>query len=96
MADPDMTDGLIRTGTHLVSGGGGAGLAVWLSRLFQAKESQAMATELALLRNDVNGLTKALDKHANVNERLALVESSLKALHARMDDIEPSSKRGRR
>lgn len=95
MADPDATDQIIRAGTHLAAGGGGAGLVAWLSRLVQAKESQAITTELALLRNDVNNLSKSIAKHENVNERLALVESSLKAVHERMDGLDPKSKRRR-
>jgi hypothetical protein len=96
MSDPDSTDALMKAGTHILAGGGTGGLVAWASHWLKSKESQAMTTELALLRNDVNGLSKSLEKHANVNERLALVESSLKALHNRMDDLDPKSKRNRR
>ena len=92
----DLADTAVQAATHIAAGGGGAGVVAWLSRMFQARESQAVATELALLRNDVNNLTKKIEKHENVNERLALCESSLKALHARIDDIDPKSRRGRR
>lgn len=95
MGDPDVTDMAVRTATHIAAGGGGAGLVAWLSRAFQAKESQAVATELALLRSDVNHLSAAIAKHENVNERLALVESSLKAVHERLDSLDPKSKRRR-
>lgn len=85
MADPDTTDGLMKAGTHIVAGGGGAGLVAWLSRLFQAKESQAVATELALLRNDVTNLAKALERQAGLGERVALLEASVRAAHERID-----------
>jgi len=95
MADLDTTDGLIRTGTHLVAGGGGAGLVAWLSRFFRAKEQQAVATELALLRRDLEGLSKQLEKHENINERVALLEQSVKALHSRFDDVVRGARRRR-
>jgi len=95
MADSETIDGLIKASTHLGAGAGGAGIVAWLSRMFQARESQAVATELALLRNDVTTLAKALERHEALGERVALLEASLRALHERFDSFDQKSRRRR-
>ena len=70
-------------------------LTTWASRFFKAREQQAVATELALLRQELTALAKQIEKHENVNERLALVEASLKAMHERFDAVEKSRRRAR-
>lgn len=67
----------------------------WLSRFFKAKEQQAVITELALLRKEIDMLTKQFEKHEKVNERLALVEKSLTAMHERFDGYDQKTRRRR-
>jgi hypothetical protein len=75
MSDPSVNDGLLEAGKLLGAVGGGGGLVAFLSRLIQSRESQAVATELALLRRDVEQLNQKLASRERDGERLALLEA---------------------
>lgn len=97
MSDPtDPT--LINIGTHTGVGALAAALTTAVSRFFTgreaaeaAKASQEVSTRLAVIEEQLKTLTSGLGKHAELGERVALLEQSTKALHERLD-----GKRGRR
>lgn len=41
----------------------------------------------AIMRYKIEDLTKKVEKHNNVAERMAVVENSIKSAHHRIDDI---------
>lgn len=88
MSDP--TD-LAALGTHGGVGVLAGGLVGFLSRLVQSRESQEVATRLALIEQQLAGMAKSLEHLAGLAERLALLERDVQALHQRLD-----SKRGKR
>lgn len=93
MADPNAIDGDLMTSvaTHGVGAIGSGSLGAWLMNLFRSKSEREVATQLALLRNDMDRVLKVIEKHDAIAERVALLEASVKAVHARLD-----GKRGKR
>jgi len=53
----------------------------------------SLSGDQALIHRDIETLAKALSKHENTNERIALLESSLKRVHDRLDAVDPPGKR---
>lgn len=76
---------------HGVGALGSGGIGAWLMNFLRSKGEREVATQLALLRSDMDRVLKSIDKHDTLAERVALLEASAKALHARLD-----GKRGRR
>lgn len=92
MSDPlDFTT----LGTHGGIGLGAAGLATWLQRFFASREAASVSVQLALLTQKVDNIAESVEKHANMGERLALAEASVKAAHLRIDAIELAGRRRR-
>ena len=94
MDNPDVTDQLIRTGTHIAAGGGGAGIVglwnKWRSekrdeRLEHILNDQNVA--LALMKQQLEVIAAELKRHENFGERLALVEQKVMAAHSRLDEV---------
>lgn len=81
MSEVDLASAATHGGAALAASGGVAAFMRWLA----GKEAQSVATELALLRNDVTALTKLMEKHADLGERVALLERDVKAAHERLD-----------
>jgi ABC-type Fe3+ transport system substrate-binding protein len=81
LSDIDLASVATHGGAVLAASGSVAGFMRWLA----GKEAQSVATELALLRNDVTALTKLMEKHADLGERVALLERDVKAAHERLD-----------
>lgn len=103
MGDPDVTDQLIRTGTHIAAGGGGAGIVglwnKWRSekrdeRLERILNDQNVA--LALMKQQLEVIAAELKRHENFGERLALAEQTVKALHERMNAYDGGRARERK
>lgn len=88
-----MSDELSQLGSH----GGvallGGGLATWLQRFFASKEQQRIAITLELLSQKLDALAKSVEKHSDLGERVALLEASAKAFHARLDSFEAKRRR---
>lgn len=76
-------------GKHVGSGVGGAGLVGFAMRFLWGKEQTETATRLALIEEKLTRLLEAQTKHDGYGERLALVEQSLKAVHERLDGVQP-------
>ena len=88
-----MTDelDLVKLGTHAATGMGGAGVVAAFMRWVAGRESQEVATRLALIEQKLDMLMKESAKHDGLSERVALMEASLRAVHDRLD-----GKRGKR
>jgi hypothetical protein len=84
MSDGNEID-LMKMATHTATGVGGAGLVGFLMRVMASRESQEVATRLALLEQAMKTLIDDLKKHGELGERVALLEQSNKALHERLD-----------
>lgn len=82
MADPGD---YIAIATHAGSGVGGAGIVAALMRWVAGKEAGELRTEMALMRQKLDDVAKVLEKHADLGERVALLEASVKAAHERLD-----------
>lgn len=97
--DPSAIDGAaLHIGGAATASAIGAAIMNWLrgrdaraASQRAADESQRVATELALLRNDLTAVLKSLEKHEGLGERVALLERDMKACHERLD-----GKRGKR
>lgn len=107
VADPDSTADMVKAGTYVATAGVSSTLTALFNRWRHGEEKRALAAELkslgseiaslrgdqALIHKDIETLVKALAKHENTNERIALLESSLKRVHERLDAFDPSGKR---
>jgi hypothetical protein len=94
MSDPDITDQLIKTGTHIAAGGGGAGLVGLWNKWRSEKQSERIERilneqniALALLKQQLETIAIELKRHEDFGERLALVEQKANAAHMRIDDL---------
>lgn len=82
MSDPmDMA----ALGTHGGVGVVAGGLVGFLSRLVQSRESQEVATRLALIEQQLTTVAESLKAQAGLAERVALLERDVKAAHERLD-----------
>lgn len=79
--DPDAAS-IVGHGVGAVTSGG---LGAWLMNWLRSKGERDVATQLALLRNDMNRVLESLAKAEKLAERVALLESSVSAVHARLD-----------
>jgi TolA-binding protein len=102
MADPDITDSLVKVASHGGAGGlGGVIVGLWHKWRSDAREErleqilQDQNTQLAVMQQQLGTLEKLLEKHSDLGERLALQEQSTKALHARMDAYDAGAGRRR-
>lgn len=82
--DPVLTGVL----TALISG-----LCVAIPSVYASSKNSKTQQELTEyrfneLKGDVAELSKRVDKHNNLIERMALVEASTKSAHKRIDDIQ--------
>ena len=77
----DPTDLATHGGTGVAAAGIVAGFMRWLA----GKEAGEVATKLALLEQKLDALGKVMEKHADLGERVALLEASVKAAHERLD-----------
>ena len=82
--------------THGGVGIGAAALTTWLGRFFASKEQQQIATQLALLSQKMDALSVAVEKHADLGERVGMVEASAKRAHERLDKLEDKLEEPRR
>lgn len=90
MNDPlDIATLATHGGTAVLGAGGVGALMRWLS----GRESQEVATRLALMEQKLDQLVAAADKHDGMGERLALLEQSVRVLHERVDAA--AKRRGR-
>lgn len=74
MGDPSD---LITIGTHGGVGVGSGVLVAFLTRFFASKESQEVASKLAVIEQQLETLTKTLDAHAELGERVAALEEAI-------------------
>lgn len=82
MSDPtDLANIATHGGVAVAASGGVGAFMKWL----QGREAESVRTELALLRQELTGLAKTLEKHADLGERVALLERDIKAMHERLD-----------
>lgn len=80
--------------THPVTTAGGASVAIMaFMRWIQGKEAREARDELIAMRKDIASLLESMKKHEGLGERVALLEASSRAIHARMDGYDT---RGRR
>lgn len=98
MADIDAANVAVAGGASIISSGGAAALVRWLAgrerdreKAEERNEREAVRTQLALVQQKLDHVASALEKHAALGERVALLEAAVKALHERVD-----GKRGRR
>lgn len=82
MSDPTDLASIATHGGVAVAASGGMGAFM---RWIQGREAESVRTELALLRQELNALTKIMEKHSDLGERVALIERDVIALHERMD-----------
>lgn len=82
MSDP--TD-MVALGTHGGVGVVAGGIVGFLSRLVQSRESQEVATRLALIEQQLASMAKSLEMLGGLAERVALLERDVKAAHERLD-----------
>ncbi len=87
---------LVTLGTHGGTAAGTGLLVTWVSRFFASKEQQQIATQLALLAQKLDSLSVSVDKHADLGERVGMVEASAKRSHERLDKIEDRLEEPRR
>lgn len=91
MADPVSAIDVI---THPATTAGGATVGVtMLMRWFQGREAREARDELIAMRKDITALLESMKKHEGYGERLALLEASNRALHARMDGYDSKGRR---
>ena len=88
MSDPTDMATLATTGGAAVSS---SALVAAFMRWLSGREAAEVRTQLALVQQKLDQVAQTLEKHADLGERVALLEASVKALHARLD-----GKRGRR
>lgn len=82
MSDP--TD-LQAIGTHTGVGALAAAITTAVARVFAGRESQEVATRLALIEQKLDDIRKDSEKHDGMSERLALLERDVHAMHERLD-----------
>ncbi len=58
-----------------------------------SEKISSLSGDQALIHRDIEMFAKLLAKHENTNERIALLESSMKRIHERLDVVDPSAKR---
>ncbi len=84
MADLLAIDELVKVGGPAIVGS--TGVAAFM-RWVQGKDAQNVATQLALMRQQLDQLVASAAKHETAGERIALLEQDVKALHERVDAL---------